>query len=60
YQVLAETIDQRTERYLWQQTQKKVMMGSILFGRSRQILVTSQQGDRLLSNLGLTIPSSLS
>ena len=57
YQVLAETIDQRTERYLWQQTQKKVMMGSILFGRSRQILVTSQQGDRLLSNLGLTIPS---
>ena len=56
-QVLAETIDQRTERYLWQQTQKKVMMGSILFGRSRQILVTSQQGDRLLSNLGLTIPS---
>lgn len=55
YQVLAETIDQRTERYLWQQTQQTVKIGSILFGRSRQILVISQQGQQILFNLGLNL-----
>ena len=55
YQALAETIDQRTERYLWQQTQQKVKIGSLLFGRSRQILVTSQQGHQILSTLGLSL-----
>jgi len=48
YCILAERIDERSRTYIRTHTEKTVKVGSVLFDRSRQIIVTSQQGNTLL------------
>lgn len=52
YQAIAERIDQRTVAYLRSFCPQKIQIGSVLFDRRRQIIVKSQTGERLLSQIG--------
>ena len=51
YAALAAAIDQRSQTYIRTHTEKDVEVGSILFDRSRQIIVKSKNGSELLSQL---------
>lgn len=48
YGILAARIDERSRAYIQTHTEKTVQVGSVLFDRRRQIIVTSQLGNTLL------------
>ncbi len=50
YGILAERIDERSHAYIQTHTEKTVQVGSVLFDRQRQIIVTSKMGSTLLSS----------
>ncbi len=51
YQSLAQTIDQRTQAYIRRYVDDDIVIGSVLFGRDRQIIIASQTGQSLQSQL---------
>ncbi|MEA5508865.1 cobalt-precorrin-5B (C(1))-methyltransferase CbiD [Crocosphaera sp. UHCC 0190] len=50
YESLAETIDKRTQEYIHKYVDFDVNIGSVLFGRDRQIIITSKRGETLLNS----------
>ncbi|MEM6597036.1 MAG: cobalt-precorrin-5B (C(1))-methyltransferase CbiD [Cyanobacteria bacterium P01_C01_bin.69] len=54
YGILAERIDERSHAYIQTHTEKEVQVGSILFDRQRQIIITSQLGNTLLPDLRIS------
>jgi cobalt-precorrin-5B (C1)-methyltransferase len=51
YGVIAEAIDQRSQHYIFNHSEHRVTVGSILFDRDRQIIVKSQTASTLLAHL---------
>jgi cobalt-precorrin-5B (C1)-methyltransferase len=51
YGSIAETIDQRAQRYIFTHSEQALEVGTVLFDRQRQILVTSKNGTRLLEQV---------
>ncbi|NJN75984.1 MAG: cobalt-precorrin-5B (C(1))-methyltransferase [Synechococcaceae cyanobacterium RL_1_2] len=51
YQTMAQTIDERSQEYIYNHSSGGVMVGSILFDRRRQILVKSPNAHRILPTL---------
>lgn len=51
YGAIASTIDSRAQEYIRQHSEQEVLVGSVLFDRDRQIIVRSQIGAALLSQL---------
>jgi cobalt-precorrin-5B (C1)-methyltransferase len=51
YGAIAFTIDVRSQDYIRKHSEQKVRIGSVVFDRDRQIIVTSQTGAALLSQL---------
>jgi cobalt-precorrin-5B (C1)-methyltransferase len=51
YQAIAANIDRRCQTYIRTHSQKQVTVGSVLFDRDRQIIVTSNIGNSILSQL---------
>lgn len=51
YGAIASTIDARSQDYIRKHSEQEVRIGSVLFDRDRQIIVTSQTGTTLLSQL---------
>jgi cobalt-precorrin-5B (C1)-methyltransferase len=51
YSYLAETIDRRSQKYIYDLCQQQVRVGSVLFDRSRKIIATSGIGDAFLTRL---------
>lgn len=51
YRAIASTIDQRSQDYIYKHSEQEVRVGSLLFDRNRQIIVTSQTGAELLLQL---------
>lgn len=51
YEEIALTIDQRTEEQIQKHSSNLVKVGCVLFDRHRQIIITSSQGTKLLSDL---------
>jgi len=51
YTVITQQIDQKSTEYIRIHTEKEVAVGSVLFDRSRQIIIKSQPGAALLSHL---------
>jgi cobalt-precorrin-5B (C1)-methyltransferase len=51
YGSIADTIDQRSEAYIYTHSEVNVHVGSILFDRSRQILVRSKKAVQLLESV---------
>lgn len=49
YEAIAQQIDQRAERYIFDHTAKSVQVGSVLFDRNREIIIKSLSGGILLS-----------
>jgi cobalt-precorrin-5B (C1)-methyltransferase len=56
YQNIADTIDRRSEDYIYKLSQKRLTVGSLLFDGDRRPLVISQQGEILVQKLGLKLP----
>ncbi|MFN9173876.1 MAG: cobalt-precorrin-5B (C(1))-methyltransferase CbiD [Synechocystis sp.] len=57
YQNIADTIDRRSEDYIYKLSQKKLTVGSLLFDGDRRPLVISKQGEILAQKLGLKLPT---
>ncbi|NET33906.1 MAG: cobalt-precorrin-5B (C(1))-methyltransferase [Cyanothece sp. SIO1E1] len=51
YGAIAQTIDQRAQAYIQTHSERSVTVGSVLFDRDRQIIIASQNGQRLLDQL---------
>jgi cobalt-precorrin-5B (C1)-methyltransferase len=51
YGAIAEAIDQRSQNYIFNHSEHRVTVGSILFDRSRQIIVKSKTASTLLAYL---------
>jgi cobalt-precorrin-5B (C1)-methyltransferase len=51
YQAIAQNIDRRCQTYIRTHSQQQVTVGSVLFDRDRQIIVTSNIGNSILSQL---------
>jgi len=51
YGAIAHQIDQRSQSYIYNHSQQQVQVGSVLFDRDRQVIVTSTSGAFLLSQL---------
>jgi cobalt-precorrin-5B (C1)-methyltransferase len=51
YTAITQQIDQKATEYIHIHSEKQVVVGSVLFDRSRQIIIKSQQGADLLSHL---------
>ncbi|MGG6292853.1 cobalt-precorrin-5B (C(1))-methyltransferase CbiD [Leptolyngbya sp. AN02str] len=49
YGAIAQAIDTRTQRYIHAHSDRTVQVGTVLFGRDRQILIQSQTGSAILS-----------
>jgi cobalt-precorrin-5B (C1)-methyltransferase len=56
YQNIADTIDRRSENYIYKLSSKKITVGSLLFDGDRRPLAISPQGNVLAKTVGLTIP----
>ncbi|GAB4148127.1 MAG: cobalt-precorrin-5B (C(1))-methyltransferase CbiD [Cyanobacteria bacterium J069] len=54
YGAIAQAIDQRSATYIHAHSDRRVQVGSILFGRDRQIIVTSASGSAILSQVLLS------
>ena len=50
YQSIAKTIDQRSQAYIRKHADVDVRVGSVLFGRDRSIIVSSNYGKLIMSN----------
>ncbi|YAI81636.1 MAG: cobalt-precorrin-5B (C(1))-methyltransferase CbiD [cyanobacterium endosymbiont of Rhopalodia sterrenbergii] len=50
YQSIAQTIDQRSQAYIRKHVDVDVRVGSVLFGRDRSIIVSSNHGKRIMSD----------
>lgn len=51
YSAIAETIDRRSQDYIFNHSECRITIGSILFDRDRQIIVKSQTASTLLAHL---------
>ncbi len=51
YGAIAQHIDRRAHNYIHAQSQQRVQVGSVLFGRDRQIIVQSQTATALLTRM---------
>ncbi len=51
YDYLAVRIDERASEYIYNQTQQRVSVGSVLFDRARKIIVSSPIGETLVNQL---------
>ncbi len=51
YGAIASTIDVRSQDYIRKHSEQEVRVGSVLFDRSRQIIIKSERGAALLSQL---------
>jgi cobalt-precorrin-5B (C1)-methyltransferase len=51
YSAIATTIDRRTQTYIKTHSQQDLLVGSILFDREREIIVKSEIGEILLSQM---------
>lgn len=51
YGAIATQIDQRTQAYIQTHSEHSTQVGSVLFGRDRQIIIKSSTGEKLLSQL---------
>jgi cobalt-precorrin-5B (C1)-methyltransferase len=51
YEAIAETIDQRAQKYIHAHSERALIVGTVLFDRSRQILIKSRNGATLLEQL---------
>ncbi len=51
YAAIAQTIDQRSQEYIFNHSDHRVTVGSILFDRDRQIIVKSKTASTLLTHL---------
>lgn len=51
YRSIAEQIDQRSQTYIHSHSGKTVEVGSVLFGRNRQIITQSLRGTSILSEI---------
>jgi cobalt-precorrin-5B (C1)-methyltransferase len=51
YGAIAEAIDRRSQEYIYDRVQAEVKVGSILFSRDRQILVSSATAGNLIASL---------
>ncbi|WOB43209.1 cobalt-precorrin-5B (C(1))-methyltransferase [Thermoleptolyngbya oregonensis NK1-22] len=54
YGAIAQTIDQRSSAYIRTHSDRPVRVGSILFGRDRQIIAKSELGSAILSQVLLS------
>lgn len=54
YGAIAQTIDQRSAAYIHTHSDRSVRVGSVLFGRDRQIIVKSELGSAILSQVLLS------
>ena len=50
YGAIAQRIDQRVQDYIYTHSQQRVTVGTVLFGRDRQVICQSAQGTVLKSN----------
>jgi cobalt-precorrin-5B (C1)-methyltransferase len=50
YQSIAQTIDQRSQVYIRKHADVDVRVESVLFGRNRSIIVSSNHGKLIMSN----------
>ncbi len=48
---IAQTIDQRSEKYIYTHTERQITVGSVLFDRNRQIIAKSGKGTALLEQV---------
>lgn len=51
YTALAQQIDQRSQTYIYQHSEKHITVGSLLFDRKRQIIIKSQKGEMLFTQI---------
>jgi len=51
YKVIAITIEQRAKTYIEKHTQKSIMVGSILFDRQRQVIISGDHARLEIANL---------
>jgi cobalt-precorrin-5B (C1)-methyltransferase len=51
YDSIAQTIETRTEAYIYTHSEANVEIGVILFDRSRQILVQTKKAEKLLESV---------
>ena len=56
YEKIASRIDSRSERYIYQLTEKRLKIGSLLFDGARRPIVVSRQGKILCQQQGMTLP----
>jgi cobalt-precorrin-5B (C1)-methyltransferase len=54
YRTIALTIDQRAQQYIYAHCEQTVTVGSILFGRDRQIIAKSASGSHLFEQVLIT------
>ena len=52
YSAIAQRIDQRTQAYIYTHSERQVKVGTVLFGRDRQIICQSAMGKQLGQKLG--------
>lgn len=58
YRAMADTIDHRSEEYVYKVSQRRLKVGSLLFDGDRQPVAISTQGQAMADKLGLTIPET--
>ncbi len=51
YGAIAQTIDERSQMYIQTHSEQHVNVGTVLFDRSRQLFIKSQQGNSLLEQV---------
>ncbi len=51
YEAIASRIDQRSQDYIFNHSQQKITVGSILFDRQRKIIISSNKAQKLLPSL---------
>ena len=51
YGYLTDKIDDRSQQYIYSQSQQSVSVGSVLFDRQRQVIATSPIGATFLAQL---------
>jgi cobalt-precorrin-5B (C1)-methyltransferase len=56
YRAIAHAIDQRTQRYIYSHSTRDIQVGSILFDRTRRVIVASEIGTQLFQQM---TPSSV-
>jgi cobalt-precorrin-5B (C1)-methyltransferase len=57
YGAIAERIDQRSQEYIFNHSEQKIRVGTILFDRQRKIITTSENGQKILPTLCYNSPN---